>query len=241
MYTVNNKKQKMQKRLEIGEINKTSLRESIANTIRSSIIRGKLKPGERLLEPILAEQLEVSRTPIREAFFQLESEGLVEVMPRKGAVVSDISVTNADELYMVRSVLEGLSARLTSQKITDELLDKLKNINKKLFECLKESSNNFVEITELNNEFHNIINHSACNEKLYQTIDLLRKQTSRYTYIYLSTLFRLKFSVEEHEEIIKALSEKDTEGAEKFMRKHIENAGKELCEYIRKKNNSIEN
>jgi DNA-binding GntR family transcriptional regulator len=224
---------------ELGEINRTPLRESIANTIRVSIIRGKLKPGERLLEPIVAEQLGVSRTPIREAFFQLESEGLVEVMPRKGAVVSDISVTNAEELYIVRSVLEGLATRLTCNKISDKLLDKLKSINDKLFERVKEESNNFIEITELNNEFHDIINRSAYNDKLYQTIELLRKQTTRYTFMYLSTLFRLRVSVEEHEEIIKALTKKDVEESEKVMRKHIENAGKELCDYIRK-SNSIE-
>lgn len=224
----------MENKLEIGEINKTPLRESIANTIRVSIIHGKLKPGERLLEPIVAEHLGVSRTPVREAFFQLESEGFVEVMPRKGAVVSDVSVNNADELYVVRSVLEGLAAKLTSEKITDELLTNLKDINKQLKENIKEENDNFIEISELNNKFHDIINSAACNEKLYQTIDLLRKQTRRYTFIYLSTLFRLKVSVEEHDEIIHLLSERNTEAAEKSMRKHIENAGKELCEYIRK-------
>ena len=226
----------MKKRFEIGEINRTPLRESIANSIRDSITRGKLKPGERLWEPVVAEQLGVSRTPIREAFLQLESEGLVEVMPRKGAIVSDVSVKNAEELYIVRSVLEGLAARLTSEKITDELICGLKDINEKLIEYVKEESDNFIEITKLNNEFHDIINRSSCNDKLCQTIDVLRKQTMRYNYIYLSTLLRLKVSVKEHEEIIEFLSKKNAEESEKFMRKHIENAGKELCEYIKKNN-----
>jgi DNA-binding GntR family transcriptional regulator len=230
----------MEKKFEIDKINVTPLRESIANAIRGSIIKGKLQPGERLMEPIIAEQIGVSRTPVREAFLQLESEGLVEVLPRKGAVVSDISVKNAEELYVVRSVLEGLAARLSSEKITDELLDKLKNINKKLTELAKEKSDNFIDITNLNNEFHSIITRSACNNKLYQSIEILRKQTTRYNFISLSVLSRLKVSVKEHEEIINFLSKRDTEESEKFMRKHIENAGKELCEYIKKKTNETE-
>lgn len=226
----------MKRKLEIDEINRTPLRESIVNSIRDSITRGKLKPGERLWETVVAEQLGVSRTPIREAFLQLESEGLVEVLPRKGAIVSDISVKKAEELYTVRSVLEGLAARLTSEKITNELLYTLKNINKKLTEFAKEGSDNFVEITKLNNEFHDIINHVACNDTLCQTIDILRKQTTRYNFIYLSNLFRLKVSVKEHEEIIAFLSKRNAEESEKLMRKHIENTGKELCEYIKKNN-----
>ena len=225
---------------EIGEINKTPLRESIANSIRVLIVKGELEPGERLMEPIIAEQLGVSRTPIREAFFQLWSEGLVKVMPRKGAIVSNISINDAEELAILGSVLEGLAARLCCKNISGEILDKLKSINEKLFERAKQETDNFVEITEINNEFHDIINRSSCNNKLYQMIEIVRKQTARYEFIYLSALIGLKVSVkstiEEHEEIIKALSIKDIEKVESLMRKHLENSGKRLCDYMREGN-----
>jgi DNA-binding GntR family transcriptional regulator len=224
----------MEKKFEIGEINKTPLRETIAHTVRVSIVKGQLKPGEKLSEPIIAEQLGVSRTPIREAFFKLESEGLVAVLPRRGAIVSEISVINAKELYIVRSVLEGLAMKICSKNITDESLDKLKDINDKLFKSIKEGNNNFEEIVELNDKFHDIIICSAGNDILSQTIDLMRKRITRYYFIYLSVVDHTKISVEEHEEIIKVLSRKDSEGSERIMRKHIENGGKRVCEYIKK-------
>ena len=113
----------METNLILNEINLTPLRDSIADSLRESIINGKIKPGERLLEPIVAKQLGVSRTPVREAFFQLESEGLVEVMPRRGAIVSEISVNDANELYSVRAVLEGLAAKLASKRISKNKID----------------------------------------------------------------------------------------------------------------------
>lgn len=223
----------MEKQFVLNEINLTPLRESIAESIRDSIINGKIKPGERLLEPNVAKLLGVSRTPVREAFFQLESEGLVEVMPRKGAIVSDISIKDATELYSVRSVLEGLAARNAARNITANKIEELKSINELLIKHAKKESDNFREITELNNQFHDIINRESKNEKLYQMIELLRKQTMRYNYIYLSVMFRLKVSIGEHEEIIKLMSEGDAEESEKFMRRHVEDAGKQLCEYIK--------
>ena len=223
----------MEKQFVLNEINLTPLRESIAESIRDSIINGKIKPGERLLEPNVAKLLGVSRTPVREAFFQLESEGLVEVMPRKGAVVSEISIKDATELYSVRSVLEGLAAKLAVANITASKIEELKNINELLIKHTKKESDNFREITALNNQFHDLINREAQNEKLYQTIELLRKQTMRYNYIYLSVMFRIKVSIGEHEEIIRLLSEKKAEESENYMRKHVEDAGKQLCEYIK--------
>jgi len=223
----------METNLILNEINLTPLRDSIADSLRESIINGKIKPGERLLEPIVAKQLGVSRTPVREAFFQLESEGLVEVMPRKGAIVSEISVNDANELYSVRAVLEGLAAKLASKRISKNKIDELKLLNEKLIEYAKNDSKNYRDITELNNKFHDLINKEAKNEKLYQTIELMRNQTLRYNYIYLSVMFRLKVSIYEHEEIIKMIEQGDDDNAEKLMRKHVEDAGKQLCEYIK--------
>jgi DNA-binding GntR family transcriptional regulator len=217
----------------LNEINTKPLRESIADSIRESIITGKLKPGERLLEVNIAKILGVSRTPAREAFLQLDTEGFLEILPRKGAVVSSLSAKDAEELYSVRSVLEGLAARLSIPNISDEIIDELILLNNKIESASKGKVNNPKMVIEINHRFHDIINKDSRNEKLCQMIELLRKQTMRYNQIYLSFIHYLQRSIEQHKEIIEALELRDADLAEKVMRKHVESAGDALCEYIK--------
>jgi DNA-binding GntR family transcriptional regulator len=216
----------------LAEIITKPLRESIADSIRDSIITGKLKPGERLLEVNIAKTLGVSRTPTREAFLQLDSEGFLEILPRKGAVVSTLSAKDTKDLYSVRSVLEGLAVRLSIINITDNEIKDLVLLNAKLDSAANGKSNHLKMSIEINHKFHDIINRCSNNEKLCQMIDLLRKQTMRCNQIYLSVGQHLKQSVDEHKEIIAALKSKDANLAEKVMREHVESAGEFLCKYI---------
>jgi DNA-binding GntR family transcriptional regulator len=218
----------------LNEINIKPLREVIADSIRESIISGKLKPGERLLEVNISKILGVSRTPAREAFLQLDSEGFLEVMPRKGAIVTNLSSKDAKDIYGVRSVLEGLAVKLAIEKFSKEKINALISINDKLEKLSKGKIDNPKTVIELNHIFHDTINKGSENDKLYQMIDLLRKQTMRYNQIYLSFLSCLKNSIEEHKKIIKAINSKDKDLAETIMRRHVEYAGKVLCEYIEK-------
>src|SRR5512142_244050 len=109
-----------------------TLRERILETIRDAIISGALKPGEKVAEPELAERYGISRTPIREAFRQLESEGYLTVIPRRGAVVSEFSQKDVEDFYAIKSILEGYAARQACIKLTDRELDKLQANNNKL-------------------------------------------------------------------------------------------------------------
>ena len=104
-----------------------TLREKILETIRDAILKGTMKPGERVSEPDLAERFGISRTPIREAFRQLESEGYLEVVPRKGAVVASLSERDIEEFYAIKIILEGFAARMAADKLTAKEIERLEN------------------------------------------------------------------------------------------------------------------
>lgn len=208
------------------------LRDRIVASIRDSIIAGKIKPGERLLEPDVAKMLGVSRTPLREAFLQLEAEDFVRVTPRRGAVVSELSVKDAEEIYVVKSALESLAARLASALMTDEIVDKLVSVNDQMEKKAKAKEPDYRALLDLNSMFHRIIVETTKNEKLMQIVNHLRNQTLRYNFIYLSVLSHLEESIEEHRQIIDALCRRDGAAVEILMKNHGENAQRSLCDYI---------
>jgi DNA-binding GntR family transcriptional regulator len=205
-----------------------NLRDRISDSIRDSIIEGKLQPGERLTEPEVALQLGVSRTPLREAFLQLEAEGFLTVNPRKGAVVSALSLKDAEETYEIKSSLEALAARLAVKFIDISDLTFLQGLNNSMRRIANSEDKNYKEFLELNAEFHQKINDNCGNEKLTKSILVLRNQTLRYNYIYLSLISHLDESVLEHDEIISALENKDESRIEILIKNHGENARKAL-------------
>ncbi len=209
------------------------LREKIASSIRDSIIEGKIKPGERLMEPDVAKTLGVSRTPLREAFLQLESEGFLKVNPRKGALVTETSPKDADETYIIKGALESVAARLAAENITDAQIDELVELNKKMEVIAQSKNKDYKSFLELNSVFHQKIYQYSGNEKLTKTINTLRNQTLRYNYIFLSLLSHLDESVSDHYEIVNALKNRRPEAAEAYVKKHNESARKMLINYIK--------
>ncbi len=208
------------------------LRDKIVASIRDSIIDGRLQPGERLIEPDTAKMLGVSRTPIREAFLQLESEGFVKVVPRKGAIVTELSLRDALETYDIKSELEALAAKLSVENITDNQIEELKTLNIEMDRQSKLKKKNYKLFLELNSRFHQIIIKASGNEKLYRLICQLRRQTLRYNYLYLSLLSHLDNTVSEHNQIIEALKKRDARKTEMLIRKHGDTARKALCDYM---------
>lgn len=212
------------------------LRDKIASSIRDSIIEGKIKPGERLMEPDVAKTLGVSRTPLREAFLQLESEGFLKVNPRKGALVTETSPKDAEETYIIKGALEAVAARLASDNINDKQIEELVSLNQKMEAIAQSNDKDYKTFLELNSVFHQKIYECSGNTKLIKMINTLRNQTLRYNYIFLSLLSHLDESVEEHYEIIEALKKRKPEEAESFIRKHNENARQMLINYIKNHN-----
>jgi DNA-binding GntR family transcriptional regulator len=208
------------------------LRDRIAQMVRESIIDGKIRPGERLAEPDLASRLGVSRTPLREALLQLDSEGFVVVTPRRGAVVSELSIDDARETYIVKGALESLAARLACENITDEELECLGDIHERMTRFATARTRDNRRILQLNSEFHTTICSASRMEKLNQYIRILRSQALRYNYIYLSVLSHISLSIREHARILEALSRRDGEAAERLVRAHEDGARIALCAYI---------
>ena len=168
----------MSSNLRISAEEYMPLRDVVFTSLREAIIKGELRPGERLLEVQLAEQLGVSRTPIREAIRKLELEGLVIMLPRRGATVAGITKKHLEEVLEIRNALEVLAVDLACDKMTEENLNKLRRMEEK-FE-LAIQSDDIVKLADLDEEFHRLIHQSGGNERLSNILENLREQIYRY-------------------------------------------------------------
>ena len=205
-----------------------TLRERILETIRDAIMSGALKPGEKVAEPELAARFGISRTPIREAFRQLESEGYLTVIPRKGALVASFSAKDVEEFYAIKSILEGYAARKACSRLSTREISKLEAINEKLREiAAEEDVRHFFKV---HNSFHDMFIRAAGNEKLHEMIAALLKKFQRLRLASLSKPGRMLISVEEHEKIIEAFRGRDAVLAEMLVQKNAEYGGKVLIE-----------
>lgn len=205
-----------------------TLRESILETIRDAIISGSLKPGERVAEPELAERFGISRTPIREAFRQLESEGYLTVVPRKGAVVVSFSQRDVEEFYAIKSILEGYAARKACERLHAREIDKLQSINDKL-RFLAEDGD-VRHFFKVHDSFHELFVRAADNERLTEMILNLVGRFQRLRIASLSIPGRMEFSVQEHQKIIDAFRSGDAVLAENLVRSTAEYGGKVLMQ-----------
>lgn len=197
------------------------LREVIFNTLRQAIILGELKPGERLMEVQLAEKMGVSRTPVREAIRKLELEGLVNMVPRKGAHVADLSTKDIMDVLEVRAFLDGLASSLSASRITQSELKELKQVQTQFANYVEK--NNLQGLIKKDVEFHEIIYRSSRNEKLMQIANNLREQVQRFRIIYLKDYSSTQNLIREHMEIFDAICEKNSEIARRVAEKHIKN------------------
>ena len=211
------------------------LRDVVFNTLRQAILRGELKPGERLMEIQLANKLGVSRTPIREAIRKLELEGLVLMIPRKGAEVADITEKSLRDVLEVRKALEELAVQLTCDKITKEQIRELEQAAEQFKKTLK--SNDITEIAEADVRFHDIIYLSTDNQKLILLLNNLREQMYRYRIEYLKRADKYSQLLAEHEEIIRHIEKKQKKEAAEIVCKHIDNQVAAVMDLIRTKNN----
>ena len=159
------------------------LRDVVFNTLRQAILKGELKPGERLMEIALAQKLGVSRTPIREALRKLELEGLVVMIPRRGAQVANITEKDLNDVLEVRVALESMAIQKACSRITEEGLESLDAAEKKFERTIAEGD--LVSLAEADEAFHEIIYQASGNLRLNQVVSNLREQMYRYRLEYL--------------------------------------------------------
>ena len=204
----------------------TSLRHKVFQYIKSQIIKGTYAPGDTILETKLADELGVSRTPVREAVWLLEVEGLVEITSKKGAVVLGISPKDVADIYAMRQLLEGLAARWATTNLTDLQIKELQKIcDLSEFYVQKRDTE---ELANLDAKFHQLIYAASGSKMLNLTLSHLHEfiQPARLHSITIED--RLSHSVTEHLVLLEAFQERDEAAAEKAMTHHIENAYKNI-------------
>lgn len=209
------------------------LRDVVFHTLRQAILKGDLKPGERLMEIQLAKKLGVSRTPIREAIRKLELEGLVLMIPRKGAEVAEITEKNLRDVLEVRGALEKLAVQLACDQITKAQIHELREATGAFREAL--TSGNVTEIAEADEHFHDLINLATGNQKLIQLLNNLREQMYRYRVEYLKNEAVYPQLLSEHDSLIRAIEKRQREQAAEIVYRHIENQAEAISGTIRTK------
>ena len=208
------------------------LRDVVFNTLRKAILRGELKPGERLMEIQLANKLGVSRTPIREAILKLELEGLVLMIPRKGAEVAQITEKNMQDVLEVRKALEELSVQLACERITPEQVEEMKMAAEDFRKVLK--SGDVTKIAEADVKFHDIIFAATNNQRLITLLNNLREQMYRFRVEYLKQKECYPQLLEEHDKLIALISGGEVEEACELMGCHIDNQASTVSDVIRR-------
>ena len=207
------------------------LRDVVFQTLRQAILRGELKPGERLMEIHLAQKLGVSRTPVREAIRKLELEGLVLMIPRKGAVVAEITVTDLEDVLEVRMALEELAVKLACRKITEEQLNAMRQREEIFRKSLY--GDDVAACAQADMEFHDAIYAATGNSRLVQILNNLREQMYRYRVEYLKDEKNFPILIREHSQIGEGLTAKDKTMLTAAMHKHVMNQATAVKEMIR--------
>lgn len=195
------------------------LRDAVFETLREAILKGVLAPGQHLMEMQLANQLGVSRTPVREAIRMLELEGLVNMIPRKGARVAAISEKSLSDVLEVRRAMEELSVRLACKRMEHKDMEKLDQINQQFIRACQ--TDDVVQIARIDESFHGVIYEAADNAKLLQLLSQMQNQMYRYRIEYIKMKERRQILVEEHKKIIYALARRNSEEAAEATRIHI--------------------
>lgn len=207
------------------------LRDVVFNTLRQAILLGELKPGERLMEIHLADKLGVSRTPIREAIRKLELEGLVTMVPRKGAEVAQITEKSMNDVLEVRRALDALCVELACDRITEEELEALGHACEDFGAAVR--TKDLKQIAQADVALHDIIVKATGNQRLIQLVNNLSEQMYRYRFEYIKDTNQHETLVEEHRIIYQSIANKDKQTAAEAARIHIDNQEKAIIRQIR--------
>lgn len=202
------------------------LREVVSETLRQAIQDGVLQPGERLMEIPLAEELGVSRTPIREAIRKLELEGFVVMIPRRGTYVANISLKDITQVFEIRSALEELAAGLAAERITEEEIEELERMLVEISDHME--SKDMERIVEADIKFHEVLYKASRNDRLAEIVHNLREQIIRFRSVSMNQPGRLAKTWEEHRQLVEAIGAHNSLQARKIARIHMEHSEQAL-------------
>ncbi len=207
----------------------TPVRAQVFRQLEKAILEGELAPGTSLTEVKLSAELGVSRTPIREALMQLELEGLVKTTHNKGAVVVGISGSDVNDIYLIRTRIEGFAARRAAENITEEELQDLREIVE-----LQEfylGRGDTLQVGNLDQRFHEIVYEGSRSRPLKQILSMFHNyiQKARTTSVRRG---RAAASTQEHRDILTAIESRNADEAERLMGIHVENARRSFFELM---------
>jgi DNA-binding GntR family transcriptional regulator len=211
--------------------NRVAIRDKVYSILSKAIFQGEIKPGERLVESKIAKSLNISRTPVREAIIQLQQKGLVVPSPPKGVKVAFIPRDiDMDEFYDLTGVLRGLAAKKAAKNISNQELVRLKG----LVERSKKIINNKTidKLRDINQEFHEIIEKASKNEDSTSILDIHYNRSKERFSAITSNIKRQTVAIKEHEEILKAIENKNEVLSERLMRQHMNNAKEAIMQEI---------
>lgn len=203
-----------------------SLREDVFEFLKGEILSGKLAPGTRLMEVSLAEELDVSRTPVREATRMLAREGLVVIEPRRGAYVAEFSMKDIVDTLLVRANVESLAASLAAKEFTKEDIDELNAMTDSYRAAV--DSGNVRDMIRLDENFHRRIVELSRNKALIRISRSLNEMALRFRYLYYDHFSTYRHQPEEHADIIRAIETGDSERAGKTAHDYV----MRLIEYL---------
>lgn len=207
---------------------KGHIRDSVFSILRNAILDKKLESGQRLVERNIAEQLGISRTPVREAIRKLELERLVTYIPRKGVVVSGFTKADIIEILLIRASLEALICSIAATKIKPKEVERLESLAKEISN--EHRKGNIKKSNQSNDKFHEIIYRAAESPRLYNLFNTLREYITKFTQVAYSKPGRSEEVWTEHNEIIEALCNHDSSRADAAAKRHVENSSKAFLE-----------
>jgi DNA-binding GntR family transcriptional regulator len=203
----------------------------VVETLREKILNGEIKAGQALRQAALADDLNVSRIPVREALLQLEAEGLVSFEPHRGATATDLSVSQVDELFELRAMLEADLLAASIPNITDESLNNATAILKKLNKALgKENAAN--TWSELNSSYHDCLYSAAGRPQTKNLVDTLNKNADRFIRMHLLWAGGISKAESEHNELLDRCKARDVEGAVTVLKQHILGSRDEIKSFL---------
>jgi len=209
-----------------------SLSDQVLDNIKEAIIRGDLKEGSRLRETHLAQAIGISRTPVREAMFRLEKEGLLSRLPRGGYVVASLSEQEIEETFGIRSVLESYAARLATIRYRDNELQPLREQVEKFERYLKRGDTE--KLLEINTQFHDLLYSLSRSPKLIRMINELKDQIYRLRRMILKEVELAKISNKDHREMLRAMEDREPDRVERLVREHILRGKQVILQNIKK-------
>jgi DNA-binding GntR family transcriptional regulator len=202
-------------------IDRQGLTGAVTNRLRAMIVEGALAPGVRLNERILCEQLAVSRTPLREAFKTLAVEGLIELLPNRGAVVAQMSIEDIEQTFEVMSALEGLSGQLACQRITDDQVAEIKALHYEMLAA--HARRDLTSYYRINHSIHDRINAAANNAVLTATYLQINQRIQSLRFRSNFNQEKWDFAVKEHGAMLEALERRDGEALRILLQQHLFN------------------